>query len=163
MRHWNCYCWRLYLLWVHTCPKYYFICVNQWFSPVYSHLFFLAVLPLPLWFPPCFPIGFFSCVFRLRMLLGDMACKPPSWREFFYIVEFEEEHMLEKNFRWMRYILCGLFICAYWWKIFSLHFVNYIPTLLASLVWLCWFNPINTRKTQHIYYESTCSYIWHCV
>ena len=46
-------------------------------------------------FPPCFSIGSFSCAFRLRMLLGHMACTLFCCWQFFYIGEFEEEHMFE--------------------------------------------------------------------
>ena len=70
------------LLWVHTCPKY-FICVNQWFSPVYSHLLFLPVFPCLCGFPLYYPIESFSCVFCLRMLSGHMGCTPFCRRQFF--------------------------------------------------------------------------------
>ena len=44
---------------------------------------FLRFSPAFVVFPLYFPIGLFSCVFSLRMLLGHMGCTPFCRRQFF--------------------------------------------------------------------------------
>ena len=108
----------------------------MWFSPVHLNLFFLKISPCLCGFLPLFSRWLAFLLVLSANAVGAHSCTQFYHKQFFYIVVFEEEDMLEIWFKicylsLMRCILCGLFICAYWSKIFTMEFVNYIP---------CWFH-----------------------
>ena len=103
------------------------ICSFSWFSPAF------VVFPL------CFPIGSFSCVLCLCMLLGHMGCMPLCRRQFFYTIELKEEHSVKSMVNKMYPVRIIYVFTIYSWdwlviehcrKVFTMQFVNYIPCWL---------------------------------
>ena len=93
--------------------------LSVWFSPAHLNLFFLEISPCLCGFPPLFSRWLAFLLVLSANALGTHSCMQFYHKQFFYIVEFEEEDMLEICFKicylsLMRCILCGLFICAYW-------------------------------------------------
>ena len=81
--------------------------LSVWIScfPLFTHIFLSRSFPLPLWFcgfplPLWFPLSVFSLAgflvcFFCACSWDKWVARPSVAGSFFYIVEFEEKHMLE--------------------------------------------------------------------